>query len=136
IFRPQLDEADFILEEMKRLMHPADQAPALVETPVLTAALGASFYDAAAAYFRRRPWNDLPSNATIQVDCPQLGEFGPGRWYAVVLGQAGQTLGLAVYSDLRDIEAIVGGCCSDDERKHGTAVSLIYGENFEIPIAD
>lgn len=136
IFRSQLEEADFILGEMKQLMQAEGQPPALVGTPLFTSSQGASFYAAAAAYFRRAPWNYLPPNATIQVDCPQLREFGPGLWYAVVLGQGGQTLGLAVYSDLRDIEEIVGGCCSDDDRKHGTAVSLIYGENFEIPIAD
>ncbi len=136
IFRQQLEEADFILGEMKKLMRPEGQPPALVEIPTFTSAQGASFYDAAAGYFRRRPWNYLPANATIQVDCAQLREFGPGRWYAVVLGQGGQTLGLAVYSDLSDIEAIVGGCCSDHEPTRAMALSLIYGENFEIPIAD
>ncbi len=109
IFRSDLEEADFILGEMQKLMRPEGQPPALVATANFHSAQGASFYAAAAAYFRSAPWRRLPADSLIQVDCPQLSEFGSGRWYAVVLGQAGRTLGLALYSDKGAIEKICGG---------------------------
>lgn len=144
IFRTELDEADFILDEMQNIMRPQGQPPGLVETPTFTSAQGEAFYAAAAEYFRRAPWRHAPSNVAIQVECPQLREFGPGRWYAIVMGQAGQTLGLAIYADMRAVEQICGGCCSAEEGCHEeschdvdpTALSLIFGENFEIPIDD
>ena len=136
IFRPELEEADFILSELHKLMEPQGQPPGLTEQPTFSSAQGASLYEAAAGYFRRRPWRRLPPGAIIQVDCPQLGEFGPGRWFAVVLGQGGQTFGLAVYDDLLAINADCGADCSDDHPIDATALSLVFGEKFEIPISD
>lgn len=136
IFRTELEEADFILGEMQKLMRPEGQPPGLTETATFTSAQGASFYGAAASYFLRHPWQKLAPSAIIQVDCPQLREFGPGRWYAIVLGQGGQTLGLAVYNDLEAVEAVCSGYCSHTEDARDTALSLLFGENFEIPIAD
>ncbi|MGE5191766.1 MAG: DUF6930 domain-containing protein [Deltaproteobacteria bacterium] len=136
IFRTDLEEADFILGEMQKLMRPEGQPPGISEPATFASAQGASFYEAAAAFFRRAPWRQLPPTAMIQVDCPQFREFGPGRWYAVVLGQAGQTLGLAVYNERRAVEEICSGCCSSDGPGDATALSLLFGEGFEIPIAD
>jgi hypothetical protein len=133
IFRHELEETDFILGEMNKLMRPEGQPPGISEPATFASAQGASFYEAAAEFFRRRPWRRLPSTAMIQVESPQLREFGPGRWYAVVLGQAGQTLGLAIYNDRSAIEEI---CCSGEGPGDATALSLLFGEGFEIPIAD
>ena len=142
IFRSDLEEADFILGEMQKLLHPEGQPPALVQTANFNSAQGASFYAAAAAYFRETPWRRLPADAVIEVDCPQLSEFGSGRWYAVVLGQSGQTLGLALYSDKAAIEKF---CCGDEcapgsDHEPGslgaTAISMLFSEGFEVPIAD
>jgi hypothetical protein len=136
IFRGALEEADYILGEMQKLMRPEGQPPGLSESATFTSAQGAGFYAAASTYFLRRPWQRLAPSAIIQVECPQLREFGPGRWYAAVLGQGGQTLGLAVYNDLESVIAVSGGCCHDEECPQGTALSLLFGESFEIPIAD
>jgi tetratricopeptide (TPR) repeat protein len=136
IFRTELEEADYILGEMHKLMRPEGQPPGISEPATFTSAQGASFYEAAAAYFRRTPWRKLPSTAMIQIDCPQMREFGPGRWYAVVLGQAGQTLGLAVYNDRRAVEEVCGACCSGRGPGDATALSILFGEGFEVPIAD
>ncbi len=136
IFRTELEEADFLVGEMHKLMRPEDQPAALVESAAFSSAQGASLYAAAAEYFRRRPWQMLPACAVIQIESLQLREFGSGRWYAAVLGQAGQTLGLAIYADSRQIEKLCGGCCSETDFDDATTLSLLFSENFEIPVDD
>ncbi len=137
IYHPELEEADYILGEMQKVMHPDRQPPALVEVENFHSSQGASFYQAAADFFRRAPWQRVPSDAAVQVDCPQLAEFGSSRWYAIVLGQGGQTYGLALYNQMCDIQSIGGGCCSAEEGAlGGTALSMLYGEAFEVPIDD
>lgn len=137
IFHSELDEADYILGEMQKVMQTERQPPALVEVENFHASQGAKFYQAAAEYFQRAPWQRVPSDAAVQIDCPQLAEFGSSRWYAIVLGQGGQTYGLALYSQMCDIQSISGGCCSVDEGAlGGTAISMLYGEAFEVPLDD
>lgn len=137
IYRPELEEADYLFAEMQKMMRPERQPPALVDVENFHSSQGASFYAAAADYFRRAPWQRVPSDAVVQVDCPQLAEFGSSRWYAIVLGQAGQTYGLALYSRMGDIQSICGGCCSSGEESlNGTALSMLFSEGFEVPIGD
>jgi hypothetical protein len=136
IYRADLEEADYILGEMHKLMRPKGQPPGISESPTFASAEGASFYAAAAEFYRRAPWRKLPHNATIQIDCPQLREFESGQWYAVVLGQAGQTLGVALYNDLEAVDAICGGCHSGEGIGDATSLSMLFGESFEVSIAD
>jgi len=138
IYHADLDEADFILGEMQQLMQPEGQPPALTESAHFNSAQGAAFYAAAAAFFRSTPWRRVPPDSLIQVDCPQLAEFGSGHWYAVVLGQAGQTLGLALYSDKGAIGNICcgGSCDSMAGSSSAAAVSMLFSEAFEVPLAD
>ena len=142
IFRTDLEEADFILGEVQKMMQPEAQPPALVETANFNSAQGASFYAAAADYFHSTPWRRLPGDVVIQVDVPQLAEFSSGRWYAVVLGQLGRTMGLALYSDKGAIEQL---CCGEEcgsgshdaaNQAESTAISMLFSEGFEVPIAD
>jgi tetratricopeptide (TPR) repeat protein len=136
IFRPELEEVDFILGQMVQMLHPEGGPPGLAEIENFRAAQGAAFYDAAAQFFRRGPWRRTPPDTAIQVECPQLGEFGSGRWYAVVTGQSGQLLGLTVYGDLSTLASLMGGCCSDAEALQSTALAVMFGEKFEVPFAD
>ena len=136
IYHAELEEADVILDEMQEVMRP-EQPPALVEIENFQPSQGASIYQAAADFSRRAPWQHVPADAMIEIDCPQVAEFGSSRWFAVVLGQGGQTYGLALYSQLCDIQAITGGCCSAEEGDMaGTAISMLYGEAWEVPIDD
>jgi hypothetical protein len=121
---------------MHKLMYPQGQPPALVEMANFNSLQGASFYAATAEYFRSAPWRRVPADAVIEVDCPQLGEFSQGRWYAVVLGQGGRTLGLALYSNAGAIERICGGTLSEPSSLGGSAISVLFSEAFEVPVAD
>ncbi|HLJ10544.1 MAG TPA: hypothetical protein VKU82_05110 [Planctomycetaceae bacterium] len=138
IFRPELDAADYILTQMQDLMQPEGGTPGLTSAPKFSSPIGARFYEAAAAYFRRAPWQRLPSYAAIEVDCPQLKEFGAGRWHALALGQGGLALGLALYDRFSAIESVCSGCYSKSDRAppESTGLSVIYSESFEIPIDD
>jgi hypothetical protein len=136
IYHPDLDEADYVFADMQRAMRP-EQPPAIVEVDNFHVSQGASFYQAAADFFLRRPWQLVPSDAVIQIDCPSLVAFGSSFWYAIVLGQGGRTYGLALYSQLCDIQAMGGGCCSAGEVElRGTTISMQYGEAWEVPIDD
>ena len=136
IFREDLEETDLLVAEVHKLMQTEGQPAALVASDDFSSAQGASLYEAAAAFFRRRVWQKLPQCAVIQIESLPLREFGPGRWYAVVFGQDGQAPGLAIHDELSAASAFCGGCCSDTQESGAATLSLTYGENFEIPIAD
>ncbi|MBI3865548.1 MAG: hypothetical protein HY290_27055 [Planctomycetia bacterium] len=137
IYRPQLEEADYVQSEMQNMMALERQSPALVDIENFHSSQGANFFQAAADYFRRAPWQRVPSDTAIRIDCPQLAEFGAARWFAIVLGQGGQTFGLALYSELGDVQRLCGGCCSPgDGSTTGTCLSMLFGEAFEVPIGD
>jgi len=53
------------------------------------------------------------------------------------MGQSGLVLGLALYEDIGMLRQLFAGANSDDEMsRQATGLSVIYGEAFEIPIAD
>jgi len=136
IFRPELDEVQFILGQMVQMLHPESGPVGLVNVENFRPAQGAALYEAAAEFFRRTPWRRTPPDAAIQIECPQLGEFGSGRWYAVITGQSGQVLGLTVYGDLSTLAQLLGGCCSETKDFQSTALAVMFSENFEIPFDD
>jgi len=135
IFRPDLEEVDFILGQMVQMLHP-DGPPGLLALENFRSSQGAALYTAAARFFQRTPWRRTPPDSAIQVECPQLGEFGTGRWYAVITGQSGQILGLTIYSDLSTLGNLLGGCCGGGEEFQSTAFAVMFGEEFEVPFAD
>ena len=52
-------------------------------------------------------------------------------------GRAAWCLGLALYEDLSMLQRLFTGSGSDDEMsRQATGLSVMYGEAFEIPIAD
>jgi len=129
-----LEHLDSVLADMAR--HVGDPKPlaGLVDVPGMTLEQLAGFYAAAAEFYRRSPWRDVPGDTPIRVECPK---FQSGPWYAVVMGQMGMTLGLALYEDLDMLRAMLSGTESEEEGARRTSgLSLMYGEAFEIPISD
>ncbi len=56
-----------------------------------------------------------------------------GPWFAVIMGQSGMSLGLALYEDLDLLCRLITGDASDEENARRTsALSLTYGEAFEL----
>jgi hypothetical protein len=93
-----------------------------------------SFYAAAADFYRRKPWQQVPGDTIIRVRCDK---FQSGPWYAVVMGQSGVQQGLAIYEDLAALQALMVGDASDEEGARAmSAISMMFSEPFEISTRD
>jgi hypothetical protein len=80
------------------------------------------------------PWRHVPGDVPIQIECDK---FQSGPWYAVVMGQSGITLGVALYEGLGNLEAVLLADASQVEQVRRTsAISVTFGEAFEMPIRD
>jgi hypothetical protein len=128
---PELDQLDFIYGEMERELASPDEMMALIDTPGVTLDHVAGFFDAAAEFYRRQPWRHVHADQIIRIDCSR---FTSGTWYAVVMGQSGMTLGLAMYEDLELLRAIIRDEENTDRRHAG--MSVMFGEAFEISARD
>jgi hypothetical protein len=75
----------------------------------------------------------VSGHVPIEVDCDK---FQSGPWYAVVLGQYGITLGLALYEGLGDIETALSAAAEAERARRTSAITVTFGEAFELPIRD
>lgn len=108
--------------------------PGLLDMPGVTPEQVGSFYEAAAAFFRQAAWKQVGYEAAIQVEC---GKFQSGPWYAVLMGQSGLTMGLALYDDLQALERLwAGGRAEEDNARQTVGTSVTFGEEWDIPVAD
>jgi tetratricopeptide (TPR) repeat protein len=110
------------------------QRTALIHSPGVTPAQLGGFFEAAALFFRARPWREIPGDSVIRVACER---FDSGPWYAVVMGQSGIEQGLALYEDAQLLRTLLRGELSDeDSRRRTSAISVTYGEAFDISPED
>ena len=77
--------------------------PGCSTCPRVTPEIVGSLFRAAADFYRKAPWRILGDRYAIRVECPR---FDSGPWSAVVMGQAGLTLGLALYERLDHLRAL------------------------------
>jgi hypothetical protein len=119
-----------LMNELATQLGRSQQRGALVHSPGVSPEQLGSFFDAAAHFFRARPWRQIPADCVIRVACQR---FDSGPWYAVVMGQSGIEQGLALYEDQRLLEELLHGELSDEEsRLRTSALSVTYGEAFDI----
>ena len=110
------------------------QRKALIHSPGVTLAQLGGFFEAAALFFRARPWRQIPGDTVIRVACER---FDSGPWHAVVMGQSGIEQGLALYEDLELLRTLLSGELSDEESGRRTsAISVTYGEAIDIAPED
>jgi tetratricopeptide (TPR) repeat protein len=108
-----------------------DLPPTLVEMPGTTPEQVAGFYAAAATYYRRAPWKALGYEEAIRIACD---EFDSGPWYAVVMGQSGLTLGLALYEDLELLRRMWAGEFTDEGGARETvALTVTFDQEEDVP---
>jgi tetratricopeptide (TPR) repeat protein len=115
LLRPHLDDLGIplqdcesleVLDEMFEDMTShllKDDPPGLLDMPRVTPRIVGSLFRAAADFYRKAPWRTLGDRYGIRVECPR---FNSGPWSAVVMGQAGLTLGLALYERLDQLRAL------------------------------
>lgn len=130
----RLEFLDLVLQDMVQHFAPDGGLPAILDVPGMEAAQVAGFYAAAAEFYRRRPWQRVPSDTPIKVECDK---FESGPWYAVVMGQSGVQQGVAIYEDLAALlRMITGGGSEEENSRTMSALSLMFSEAFEIPVRD
>ena len=81
-----------------------------------------SFYEAAAYYFRKAPWNRVPGEVPIAIRC---NDPAMGHRFAIVLGRTGVQLGLCIYDDWEITQAMLAGRATPDDTR---ALALCYDE--------
>ncbi len=128
-----LDQIDFLFDDLTRHMEGAEP-PGLLNMPGVTPEQVGRFYEAAAEFYRRAPWRSLGFEAVIQVECDRY-ESGP--WYAVIMGQSGLTLGVALYEDLTLLRRMWAGKLSEEEGARKTvALTVTYDDESSLSEAD
>ncbi len=128
---PQLDRLDFIYSELESGLSASERMPALIDTPGVCLEQVGGFFDAAANFYRRQPWRQVWGDKPMVIQCDR---FQTSRWYGVVMGQSGMTLGLALYEDLDVLRCVLRQEPGADRRHAG--LSIMYGEPFEISVRD
>ncbi len=130
----RLDLVDTILEKLVEHVCGRPPGPGLLDMPGVTARQVASFFEAAAAFYRAAPWQRVGGSETIRIACDR---FESGPWFCVIIGQMGMTLGIALYEDHRALVRMRDGDASDEQNARETvALSVTYGDETEIPVPD
>lgn len=107
--------------------------PGLLDVPGMGPEQVGRFYEAAASFFRESPWKQVGYEAAIKVECDR---FQSGPWYAVLMGQSGLTLGLALYEDLKALRQMWVRGADEDNARETVGTSVTFGEAWDIPVAD
>jgi hypothetical protein len=92
-----------------------------------------SFFDAAAVYYEQAPWKKV-GERPIRIECAR---FAGGPWFAVLMGQAGMTSGLALYDSLETLEKIQQDDLPPEEMAGMTAGwAVVFGTVEDLPEGD
>jgi hypothetical protein len=133
VVRDELDLLNGIFKHMAEQVGGKPQ-PGLLDMPGVTPEQVGSFYEAAAYFFQQAPWKKVGFEAAIKVES---AKFQSGPWYAVLMGQSGLTMGLALYEDVEALRRMLTGERADeDNARQSVATTVTFGEEWDIPVAD
>lgn len=121
-----IEQLDFLMGDLSEQLK-TEMPPALLDVPGVTPEIVEGFFAAAAEYYRKAPWKSVGLEDIVEVACAQ---FDSGPWYAVVMGEAGITVGLALYEDLKLLRKVLSGKLSDEENTRETVALTM---TFESP---
>ena len=111
-----------------------DSPPGLLDLPEMTPERVGAFYDAAAGFYRQTPWKRVGFESAIEIECEQIKS---GPWYAVLMGQSGLTMGIALYEDLAKLRRMWANDADDEENAHDTvALTVMFGPAWSISTTD
>ena len=130
----ELDQLDFVFEALKEQLGGQLAAGPARDARRRRREQVAGFYQAAAEFYRKAPWRSFGYEEAIKVECDR---FESGPWYAVVMGQSGLTIGLALYDDLKTLQRLWNSDLSDEENARETvALTVTFDMETEIPAPD
>ena len=134
VLEAKLDQLDFIYKELGDHLAGRELPAALLDVPGVKPEQVRGFFEAAAEFYRRAPWRQVRGDLPIRVGS---NKYQSGPWYAVVMGQSGMTIGLALYEDLESLrEVLTGRFSSAENARRTTGLSVLFGEEFEMPVRD
>jgi hypothetical protein len=129
-----LREINELFGELGSRLSGPDKVSPLLEVPGIGPHEAGEFFAAAAEFYQQSPWRHIPGDSVIKVEC---AKYQSGPWYAVVMGQSALTYGLALYEGLDVLRAVMReGHTQQGAARNTSALSVTYGEEFEIPIRD
>ncbi|MFL5516835.1 MAG: DUF6930 domain-containing protein, partial [Gemmatimonadales bacterium] len=106
----------------------------LLDIPGVGPEQAGRFYEAAAFFYRQAPWKRIGYETAIQIEC---AKYPGGPRYAIVMGQSGMVMGVALYEDLRTLQRLWTGQMSDEENARETvATAVTFGDEEEVPGPD
>jgi len=124
---------DTVLQELATGLG-GSREPGLLDIPGVGPEQAGRFYDAAAFFYRQAPWKRIGYETAIKVECAR---FSGGPQYAVVMGQSGMVMGVALYEDLNVLRRLWSGRMTDEENARETvATAVTFGEEGEVPEPD
>jgi hypothetical protein len=128
-----LEEVEAVLADTSEMLT-GKPRPGLLDMPGVRPEQVASFHEAAALYYESAPWKRVGDQMAIKVEW-ERSQSGP--WYAVVMGQSGLTLGLALYDELKALKRLWSGDGADeDSARRAVGTSVIFGEEWTTSPAD
>ncbi len=125
-----LDFFDDLFENLSRRIG-GDGPPGLLEAPRVSPRIVGRFFQAAAEFYRRAPWRSLGYERAIKVECDR---FQSGPWYAIVMGQSGVTLGMALYEDLGLLRTLWARESDNDAENAHRSVALVVTFDLEVEV--
>lgn len=130
----ELDLMDKVAEHLATFLRGREPERGLLDMPGVRPEQVASFFHAAAEFYRRAPWRNVSGDETIRIECAR---FESGPWFAVVIGQMGMTPGLALYEDFNLLVRMRNEESTDEENARETvAMTVTFGEQVEMPFPD
>jgi tetratricopeptide (TPR) repeat protein len=111
-----------------------EERPGLLDVPGVTPEQAGRFYEAAAFFYRQAPWRKVGYESAVRVEC---AKYESGPWYAVLMGQSGLTMGLALYEDLDLLRRLWTGDRGEEENARETvATTVTFDDETDVPFAD
>lgn len=130
---PELKLIDTLMQSMVRSMTSDSELPALVDSACGALPAMAEFYSAASQYYKAAPWRSTAADSVIRIESSINDQPG----YAVVMGQMGMTLGLALYDDWQVLQrALTGDIATSRDDPTMTTTAVDYNEAFDINSID
>jgi tetratricopeptide (TPR) repeat protein len=132
---PHVDAFDEALRDYSAMVKADDNAvPSALDGPGVTIDVLRRFADAAARYYRAAPWQYLSDEDLVEIESPSAPQ---GYRFALVLGNAGHTFGLAFYESREQHDAMRDATGPEDiAAMMSVARSVLFDGANEIPLDD
>ncbi|MFM9961525.1 MAG: hypothetical protein ACKV2Q_09890 [Planctomycetaceae bacterium] len=136
--------ADELLDALSSSMSGQSPLTPYVDVAGMSVERVGQFFESAAQYYRRAPWSFTPSDAVWEVQPAGVAQ----PWYAIVIGQNGETYGVSLIEHFDDCVLMMNGgmpdggimcvsamCLNFDEAPALNGADLDAADQFGWPIA-